>query len=237
MAPTQLPRFLAQVAPFRDLPEAERVRLAEQVQVIEAKSDHVFFEEGADSDEVFLARTGRIRIQHFRPDGSVRTVCIIGPGETFCCLPALDGGPYPATATAAEDSLVYRIPGATFRHLVELHPAFARTTLKHFCGRLREAGCEGCAGADDAPSRLAGKLLGMADKFGNPVTVTRKELAELSGTTVETAIRATREFEKLGWLVLERGRITIQDRDALARRALGPTAPVTLASPRRARAE
>lgn len=226
MAPAKLPGFLAEVPPFKELPEGERARLVPEIETIEAAPGHVFFEEGAESDEVYLARTGRVRIQHFRPDGSVRTVCIIGPGETFCCLPALDGGTYPATATAAEESVVYRIPGGTFRRLVEEHPKFARLTLKHFCGRLREAGCEGCARADDAPSRLAAKLLAMADKFGNPVTLTRKELAELAGTTVETAIRVTREFENEGWLTLERGRITLRDRPAIERRALGPGAPL-----------
>jgi len=193
---------------------------------LRAEREEVFFHEGDDADDVYVARSGRVRIQHFRANGSVRTVCMIGPGETFCCLPALDGGTYPATATAAEDSVVYRIPGGTFRRLVEEHPKFARLTLKHFCGRLREAGCEGCARADDAPSRLAAKLLAMADKFGNPVTLTRKELAELAGTTVETAIRVTREFENEGWLTLERGRITLRDRPAIERRALGPGAPL-----------
>jgi CRP/FNR family transcriptional regulator len=230
--PTHLPRFLATVAPFRHLPDAERQRLEGEVEVIQATPGHVFFEEGADSDEVFVARTGRVRIQHFRPDGSVRTVCVIGAGETFCCLPALDGGTYPATATAAEPSVVYRVPGESFRRLVETHPEFARATMRHFCGRLREAGCEGCARSDDAPARLAGKLLAMADKFGSPVPVTRKELGELAGTTVETAIRATREFEELGWVVLARGKITIEDRAALKRRADGLPQPATFPAPR-----
>jgi CRP-like cAMP-binding protein len=217
--------FLADVLPFRELSDAERLRLAPEVHEIAAPPGHVFFNEGEASDEVFVARSGRIRIQHFRPDGSVRTVCMIGSGESFCCLPALDGGTYPATAVAAEESVVYRIPGPTYRQLLETQPAFARSALKHFCGRLREAGCEGCAQADDAGSRIAGKILTMADKFGDSVSMTRKELGELAGTTVETAIRVTREFEERGWLELGRGEFMIKDRAALERRARGPIPP------------
>ena len=168
-----------------------------------------------------MAREGRISIQHFRPDGTVRTVCMVGPGETFCCLPTLDGGPYPATAVAAEPSIVYRMPGPLYRRTLEENPAFAGLALKHFCGRLREAGCEGCSLADDAGSRLAGKLLTMHDKFGDTIPLTRRELGELAGTTVETAIRITREFEDQGWLELGRGRIRVLNRAALARRAAG----------------
>jgi CRP-like cAMP-binding protein len=224
---------LARIRPFEALTAAERVRLAAQTEELRVDREHVFFEEGETADQVFVAQTGRVRIQHFRPDGSVRTVCMVGPGDTFCCLPTLDGGPYPATAVAAEPSVVFRIPGPTYRSLLEANPAFARVALKQFCGRLREAGCEGCAQADDVGSRLAGKILTLADKFGDLVPVTRKELAELAGTTIETAIRITRDFERQGWLELSRGKFRVTDRDALARRALGPTSPVQFTRPAR----
>ncbi len=131
-------------------------------------------------------------------------------------------------ATAAEESLVYRLPGPVYRGLIETYPEFTRATLQHFCGRLREAGCEGCSRADDVGSRLAGKILTLGDKFGDAIPVTRKELAELSGTTVETAIRVTREFEKLGWLRLARGQVTIKDRAALKHRTLGTESRVSV---------
>jgi len=216
------PAFLARIDPFRALPEAALARVADELVELRAEREEVFFHEGDDADDVYVARSGRVRIQHFRANGSVRTVCMIGPGETFCCLPALDGGPYPATAVAAEPSVVYRLPGPVYRRLLETSAEFSRLALRKFCGRLREAGCEGCAQADDAGSRLAGKLLTLGQEFGDSIVVTRKELGEMAGTTVETAIRITREFEDAGWIALSRGRITLTDRPALARRAQGP---------------
>ena len=216
------PAFLARIDPFRALPEAALARVADELVELRAEREEVFFHEGDDADDVYVARSGRVRIQHFRANGSVRTVCMIGPGETFCCLPALDGGPYPATAVAAEPSVVYRLPGPVYRRLLESSAEFSRLALRKFCGRLREAGCEGCAQADDAGSRLAGKLLTLGQEFGDSIAVTRKELGEMAGTTVETAIRVTREFEDAGWIALARGRITLTDRPALSRRAQGP---------------
>jgi len=228
------PDPLSRTRPFSELTADELTRLAPEIEELRVDREHVFFQEGESSDQVFVAQAGRVRIQHFRPDGSVRTVCMVGPGETFCCLPTLDGGPYPATAVAAEPTVVFRIPGPTYRRLLEVNAAFASTALKQFCGRLREAGCEGCSQADDVGSRLAGKILTLADKFGDLVPVTRKELAELAGTTIETAIRITRDFERQGWLELSRGRFRVLDRAALGRRALGPESPVQLSRPNRA---
>jgi CRP/FNR family transcriptional regulator len=216
--------YLLNHRPFSSLPTEVLDAIADQVQELIVPAEHVFFTEGAREDAVYVTREGRVRIQHLRPDGSARTVCLVGPGDTFCCLPALDGGPYPATATSTGPATVYRLPGDLFRSLVEQHPAFARIALQQFCGRLREWSCEGCAQADDVGSRLAGRLLALSVHMGDEVKVTRKELAEMVGTTVETAIRATREFEDRGWLELGRGRLRILDRLALTARARGERA-------------
>jgi CRP-like cAMP-binding protein len=212
---------LRSTPPFDALPAEALGRLERELRPIDAPPGHVFFEEGEPGDWAFLLHSGRVRIQHFRADGRVRTVCMVGPGDTFCCLPTLDGGPYPATAVAAVRSIAYRIPGSLFRDLVASHPEFASRALRMFCGRLREAACEGCSHADDAASRIAGQILAMAGRFGERVPLTRRELAELAGTTVETSIRVIKEFERAGWVELGRGHLLVIDRPALQARAAG----------------
>lgn len=202
--------------------------MAAHLKEIDAPSGFVFFREGETGEWAFLLVKGRVSIQHFRSDGSVRTVCMVGAGDTFCCLPVLDGGAYPATATAAVDSKAYRLPGTVFRDLIARYPTFASQVLRMFCGMLREAGCEGCAHSDDVASRLARKILSMESRFGERVPLTRKELAELAGTTVETAIRTIKGFERAGWVTLGRGYLNVTDRAALAARAEGETPPATL---------
>jgi CRP-like cAMP-binding protein len=212
---------LRSTPPFDALPPEELDRLAAEIRQIDAPSGHVFFQAGERGDWAFLLKSGRVQIQHLRADGKVRTICMVGPGDTFCCLPALDGGPYPATAVAAVGCIVYRIPGSLFRELITSHPDFATRVLKLFCGRLREFGCEGCSQADDVPSRIAAKILSMSDRFGERVPLTRRELAELAGTTVETSIRVIKEFERSGWVRLGRGFVFVIDRPALRIRAEG----------------
>jgi CRP/FNR family transcriptional regulator len=168
-----------------------------------------------------VVRSGRVRIQHAHKDGAVRIVCMLAPGDAFCCLPAMDGGAYPAGAVAADRSTVYRLSGAAFRRLMEKEPQFGRKAIQHFCGRLRKASCESCWKSLDAPARLAGRILCMAERFGEEVPLTRRELSELAGTTVETAIRTIKDFERAGWVELARGRLRVVDREGLSRRAEG----------------
>jgi CRP-like cAMP-binding protein len=153
---------------------------------------------------------------------------MMGDGDTFCCLPALDGGPYPATATAAVPSILIRFPGSLFRDLVEEFHEFGRATLHQFCGRLRENACEGCGVPDDATAKLAARILIMYRKFGEDIPLTRRELGELAGTTVETAIRVLKEFERSGWVSLARGKVRVCDPTALEATAQGSALPVRL---------
>jgi CRP-like cAMP-binding protein len=72
---------------------------------------------------------------------------------------------------------------------------------------------------DPAPARLAGALLRAAR--GGEATVTRRALAEASGTTLETAIRVLRRFERAGLIRGEVGRVHLVDEGELARIAAG----------------
>ncbi|OFV81035.1 MAG: hypothetical protein A2W26_08980 [Acidobacteria bacterium RBG_16_64_8] len=102
---------------------------------------------------------------------------------------------------------------------------------------MRKSGCEGCSQADDAPSRIAGQILSMSGRFGERVPLTRKELAELASTTVETSIRVIKEFERSGWVRLGRGYLLVIDRPALQARAAGqdPKANIRLTNASNAR--
>lgn len=213
--------FLRTLMPFSALSPEGLEEIAREGREIAAEKGHVFFQEGEPSDSLFVVRSGRVRIQHLHKDGAVRIVCMLGPGDTFCCLPAMDGGKYPAGAVAADRSRIYRLPAGVFRQLMEREPVFSTRTVQHFCGRLRMASCESCWKTQDAPARLAGKILCMAMKFGDEIPLTRRELGELAGTTVETAIRTIKDFERAGWVQLGRARLRVLDRAALADRADG----------------
>ena len=118
-------------------------------------------------------------------------------GDLFCCLPAVDGGVYPATAIARESSLIVGIPAENFSRLTTRNPAFSRFALANLSGCVRRVEALGGArGYESAEVRVVMVLLLMESKFGPVIPLTREEIAELSGLTVETTIRVVSRLKK-----------------------------------------
>ncbi len=202
-------RFLASIQPFDRLSTAERSALARVTQEKRYAKGETIFSAGEPSEAVWVVKTGRVHLMRFLSEGKASTTCVMTPGETFCCLPALDRKEYPTDALAAEDSVVVRIPSEAFHQAMGRSPAFAQQTVCMFCDRLRQVEHKSCMVYESAEVRLAQVLLTLSKKFGPTVPLTRQELAELAGTTHETAIRALSQFKQRGWIRSTRGKTTI----------------------------
>ena len=202
-------RFLAGIAPFKHLTVVERSRLAPASREKHFAKGDTIFQAGEPSDAVWVVKTGRVHLMKFLADGKASTTCVMTPGETFCCLPALDGGAYPTDAIAAVDSVVLRMPHAAFREALARSPQFNQETLGIFCHRLRQVEEKGCMVYEPAEQRLAQVLLALSKKFGATVPLTRQELSEIAGTTHETTIRTLSRFKQQGLIRSIRGKTTI----------------------------
>ncbi|HOU54331.1 MAG TPA: Crp/Fnr family transcriptional regulator [Myxococcota bacterium] len=173
-------------------------------------------EEGDPPALLGVVREGRVRIARLGADGRDLTLHVVGPGEAFGIIPALDGAPYPASVEAMTDGRWSRVWSRRFLEALRGDSNLALEALRTFGGRIRHLIAVGHENAmTPVPNRLASRLLEMAVQEVE-VRLTRRELADLAGTTVETAIRITRQWERQGWVSLARGRITIRNREALA---------------------
>ncbi|MBI4354516.1 MAG: Crp/Fnr family transcriptional regulator [Candidatus Omnitrophica bacterium] len=208
--------FLGRVEPFTRLNAVERRRLAQVAKERSYGKGQTIFRAGQSSDAVWIVKTGRVHLMKFLADGKASTTCVMAPGETFCCLPALDRKTYPTDAIAAQDSVVVRIPSDAFHQAMEHSPVFTQQTLCLFCDRLRQVEHKSCMVYDSAETRLAQVLLALSKKFGLTIPLTRQELAEVAGTTHETAIRTLSRFGKQGLIRSSRGNTTILKPDKLS---------------------
>lgn len=95
-------------------------------------------------------------------------------------------------------------------------PAFAQQTLCLFCERLRQVEHKSCMIYDTAEARLAQVLLTLSKKFGPTIPLTRNELADIAGTTPETAIRTLSRFKAKGFISSSRGKTTLLKPDKLS---------------------
>ncbi len=207
--------FLKQAELFRQLSAAGRKRLAALSHERTFDKGETIFHEGRPSDSVWLVREGRVHLVHYLAAGRAQTTCVMAPGETFCCLPALDRGTYPATAVAATKAKVLQIPASLFHELMEGSPAMLQETLCVFCNRLRQVEAKGCLLHDPVERRVAQALLTLKKKFGDTIPLTRQEIAELAATTVESAIRTISRFQQEGWVRSTRGKLQLLEVEAL----------------------
>jgi len=209
--------FLKQSDLFGRLSAKERQRMASFSRERLYAKGEVVFHEGRPSDSVWLTLEGRVHLLHHQAEGRVQANCVMTPGETFCCLPALDQGVYPATAVAATKARVLQVPHHLFQEIIKSSPGLLQKTLCVFTGRLRQVEAKGCMIHDPVERRVAQALLALRKKFGDSIPLTRQEIAELAGTTVETAIRTISRFQQEGWVRSSRRKVQLLQPDSLGR--------------------
>ena len=206
-----LSHWLGQLKPYQSLPLAERKKFSQDAQEKRLTKGELLFREGQQSDSVWILRKGRVHLNQYTRNGQVSTTCVIGEGETFCCLPAMDHKTYPANAIAAMESVVIRIPAGTFSQWIQKYPQFFQETLCGFCNRLREVECHSGMIFDSVEQRITQVLVTLSKKFGNTIPLTRQEIANLAGTTLETTIRTLSKMKEKKLLRSTRGKIILLD--------------------------
>lgn len=178
----------------------------------------LLFRAGAPADALWVIQSGQVRLYKSSAKGQVTTLEALGPGEFFGALPASGAATYPASAEALSEGRAWCVPMSTVAHLLEVEPGLGLEMVRVISERLRDAHERLHSFAyDSAAARLARALLRLTAETdpAEPVAVTRRALAEASGTTVETAIRTLRRFQREGMIETRVGEIRILDRDGL----------------------
>jgi len=214
-----------QLPGFRTLPPADRALVkARMTETVLAKGARAF-SEGQPSTAVWAVREGLVHIVKSGPAGREIVLEIIAPGELFGAVVALEDRPYPASAIAAEPSTVWSLSSALVREICQRHPTLRSAILAQVTSRLRSAHERlQSVALEPVEQRLARMLLALAGKIGQRrdgvtvLSVTRQELADMVGTTVETTIRITSKWQRAG--IVSSGRNELGLTDAAALRAL-----------------
>lgn len=215
---------LAQLALFRRVGPEDRERLLGVASMRGyERGDHIF-REGDPSDFFFVVITGRAKVYKQASDGRDIILEMFGPGGPLGAVAAYESRPYPASASALEPTSCLLIPRQAFFALLEQHPSLVRGLLGSLSLRLVELTTRLAElTGSRVEVRLARLFLKLADQLGRPerggifipLVLSRQELADLTGTTVETAIRVLSRWGKDGALLTERDGFVVVDRDTL----------------------
>ncbi len=140
--------------------------------------------------------------------------------DFFGGVAVLKGFPYPANAMAMEDSKLIRISRTNLMRILNRFPHLMYRMALQLGDRMKESheSLKNIA-LERVESRIASLLLKLSDKAGQKVNdgllidmkLTKQDIAEMVGTTVETSIRTMSKFKKLGIIAEKEGKILIKD--------------------------
>ncbi len=185
--------------------------------------DTILFRTGQPSQGLYVVVEGAVRVYRANRDGREQVLHVQGPGQAVAEVPLFDGGPYPASARAIEDSRVLFLPRSEFEWLYQNNPEIADAVIRELGRRLRRmVALVEKISLKDVLARVAVTLLEYAERAGPPTDGTRfelprtqEELAAELATTRESVARALSRLHADGIIERHGGRITIRDIAAL----------------------
>ncbi len=231
--PGSIQAFLRSNPLFAGLPARELDALAAVAREETCRPREYVFMEGDRAEWLCLVKSGRVKILRHSRAGKEVVLELLGAGEIFGGVAVLERRPYPATAQATEPSVIVKIPADALVALAERHPSLIREMALLIGRRLRAAhDSVKSLAVDPVEARRAATRLRLAEREGArerrgvvlPFHLTRQSLADMSGTTVETAIRIVSRWQRDGLVRDEGGRLVLADVEALRARAEGEDA-------------
>jgi CRP/FNR family cyclic AMP-dependent transcriptional regulator len=213
-------KTLAQVGIFTGLSEAELAFLAQRAVARKFSAGEIVFSEGDPCAGMYVVESGHIRIFKTSPGGREQVLSIDGPGGSVAELPVFDGGNYPASVSAVEDSTLLFIAKQDFHALCLAHPQVALKVLRVIGARLRKlVGIIEELSFTTVRHRLAAFLVRLARHEGARVNggievtlpASNQELAAQIGTVRELVSRNLSRFQAEKLIRMDGRQVVIVD--------------------------
>jgi CRP-like cAMP-binding protein len=216
--------LLGRVPVFSTLEPADLERVAELAVPRRFEPGQAVFREGDASDTCYVVRDGHARAVRTHRDGRTITLATFGPGDIFGELAMFEDELRSATVEAIEPTSVVAVLGPDMRRLMSEHPQIATRLVIALGRRLREMNERlSRQSFQTVQSRVASVLSelsaqevaaghGPADVL---ITATQADLAQLAGSSRESASRFLAVLERAGVISQGRGRLVVHRPQAL----------------------
>jgi CRP/FNR family transcriptional regulator len=220
--------LLRRVPVFSTLSREDLAHVAQVAMPRRFDAGAVVFREGDEGSTCYIVRTGRARAIREHPDGRSITLAHFDPGDIFGEMAMLDGERRSATVETTEATETIAILSADMHRLLREHPDISVKLIAALGQRLRHTN-ERLArqSFQTVQSRVAAalaQLVAAARSEGDGaaqrdvlITTTQAELAQLAGSSRESASRFLAVLERAGIITQGRGRLTVHDPEALGR--------------------
>ena len=217
-------KALGKTSLFSGFSESELAFLLERISARKFSPGQIVFSEGEPCAGLYVVESGSIRIFKSSSGGREQVLSIEGPGGSVAELPVFDGGNYPASAVAIEETVLLFVSKQDFHALCLAHPEVALKVLRVVGARLRKlVGIIEELSFTTVRHRLSAYLLRLAQTEGKPVAQgveitlpsNNQELAAQIGTVRELVSRNLSRLQAEGVLKIDGRSLVIRDTKAL----------------------
>lgn len=188
-----------------------------------ARGETIWFT-GDEVDFFGLAGTGFIKMVRGNADGTDVAVELMGPGQIFGMMGTITMTGCPLTAIAVTDMWYLRIPKRPFLEIYEKNVRLKDRLVRRMTLRLHGAmDLMARMSSGRVEERIAAILFILSESYGERhdgaltlrVPLTRQEISEMAGTTVESCIRVMSRWQKAGLVSTDKHIITILNEQKL----------------------
>lgn len=219
------PDDLKRISVFSSLDDLELKELLPYLAKECVRRKEEIFSEGDPPEWFYIVLDGKVKMTKLSHDGRELILEVIAPDDFFGAFAVLKSFPYPANAVAMEDSTLLKISRQALIGVIDRFPTVMYDITASLGQRTKELyeTLKNVA-LERVESRIAALLLKLADRVGSPrsdgatvigMKLTKQDIAEMVGTTVETSIRIMSRLKKAGIIVDDGGRIAIRDSERL----------------------
>jgi CRP/FNR family transcriptional regulator, cyclic AMP receptor protein len=217
-------RLLAEVEVFAGLEERELEELARVGVPRTWERGHVIFREGDPGDTCFVIEAGAVFLTRQHADGRAIALAELRAGSMFGELALFGGERRSATAETMEATRAVALLGPDVQRLVRTHSDLALKMLASMAARVRNTNERLLQQSfQTVPGRVASALLAQviarqAEGAGDRdvlVLETQTEIANLAGSSRESASRFLATLERDGVVTLGRGKVTVHEPERL----------------------
>lgn len=217
--PSDLSKLLSRVQIFQHCSEDEIQQVASLLMPKETRKRDILFYEGEPCDVIYFIHHGRVKVYKTTEDGREQIVNLLGKGDIFPHVGWYGGSTYPATAESLEDGQLYFLYVNKFIQLLESTPRLTVKLLQEFDGKIRELQSRlSNVLSRDMTEKIHNVLHSLAKDKGRKkeegyyleIELTHQDIANMVGTTRETASRIISQLKKEGKLQLDHKMLLIK---------------------------
>ena len=218
MTSPEISAALGRSVMFNGLEEEDLRRLSGIARETTLPAGSVLFEQGQESDGLYVILSGIIRVYLTAEDGREATISLLEDGEIIGEISLIDGLPRSAGAAALTDCRLLFIPHRSFCDLLDVSTKLNRQVMLVLCERLREANNQvDQAIFHDLRHRLLVLLRQIAVIHGRvdqdvatvDLDITQGNLAQMLGASREAVNKQLRALAKDGRIAVEGHQIRI----------------------------